>query len=146
MVDEWFGLHFINGTFSGVLTMEELITKSRYGRNDAPNRNLLNEDDIGIAEALLPCVIAEAQKVMSQKSTEYRTRISPQIDEELDKLIELEGRHKEVIQQLSLFESVKSRRERETEELFNRLSDWVKDTLEIEDKPYLRVIAVLKGV
>ena len=146
VVDEWFGLHFINGTFSGVLTMEELITKSRYGRNDAPNRNLLNEDDIGMAEALLPCVIAEAQKVMSQKSTEYRTRISPQIDEELDKLIELEGRHKEVIQQLSLFESVKSRRERETEELFNRLSDWVKDTLEIEDKPYLRVIAVLKGV
>ena len=55
-------------------------------------------------------------------------------------------RHKEGIQQLSLFESVKSRRERETEELFNRLSDWVKDTLEIEDKPYLRVIAVLKGV
>lgn len=146
VVDEWFGLHFINGTFSGVLTMEELITKSRYGRNDAPNRNLLNEDDIGMAEALLPCVIAEAQKVMSQKSAEYRTRISPQIDEELDKLIELEGRHKEVIQQLSLFESVKSRRERETEELFNRLSDWVKDTLEIEDKPYLRVIAVLKGV
>ena len=146
VVDEWFGLHFINGTFSGVLTMEELITKSRYGRNDVPNRNLLNEDDIGMAEALLPCVIAEAQKVMSQKSTEYRTRISPQIDEELDKLIELEGRHKEVIQQLSLFESVKSRRERETEELFNRLSDWVKDTLEIEDKPYLRVIAVLKGV
>ena len=146
VVDEWFGLHFINGTFSGVLTMEELITKSRYGRNDAPNRNLLNEDDIGMAEALLPSVIAEAQKVMSQKSAEYRTRISPQIDEELDKLIELEGRHKEVIQQLSLFESVKSRRERETEELFNRLSDWVKDTLEIEDKPYLRVIAVLKGV
>ena len=146
VVDEWFGLHFINDTFSGVMTMEELITKSRYGRNDAPNRNLLNEDDIGMAEALLPCVIAEAQKVMSQKSTEYRTRISPQIDEELDKLIELEGRHKEVIQQLSLFESVKSRRERETEELFNRLSDWVKDTLEIEDKPYLRVIAVLKGV
>lgn len=146
VVDEWFGLHFINGTFSGVLTMEELIAKSRYGRNDAPNRNLLNEDDISMAEALLPGVIAEAQKVMSQKSAEYRTRISPQIDEELDKLIELEGRHKEVIQQLSLFESVKSRRERETEELFNKLSDWVKDTLEIEDKPYLRVIAVLKGV
>ena len=83
---------------------------------------------------------------MSNKSAEYRTRISPQIDEELDKLIELEGRHKEVIQQLSLFDSIKSRRERETEELFNRLSNWVKDTLEIEDEPYLRVIAVLKGV
>jgi hypothetical protein len=146
VVDEWFGLHFINNVFSGVLTMEELIAKSRYGRNDVPNRNLLTEDDIRMAEALLPNVITEAQKVMSNKSAEYRTRISPQIDEELDKLIELEGRHKEVIQQLSLFDSIKSRRERETEELFNRLSNWVKDTLEIEDKPYLRVIAVLKGV
>lgn len=146
VVDEWFGLHFVGGKFTGALTMEEVIAKSKYGRNDNANRNLLNDSDIAAAEAVLPTVVAEAQKIMSKKSSEYRTRTNPQIEEEIDKLIELESRHKEVIQQLSLFESVKSRREREVEELFNRLSNWVKDTLEIEDKPYLRVIAVLEGV
>jgi hypothetical protein len=146
VVDEWFGLRFADGKFVETMTMEQVLSKSKYGRNDIPNRNLLTPADAAAAEDLLPSVVAEAEKIMHEKNAEYRTRIDPQISEEIDKLIELEGRHKEVIQQLSLFDSVKSRREREVEALFDELSDWVRDTLEIEDKSYLRIIAVVKGV
>ena len=76
----------------------------------------------------------------------YRHKINPQINEELTKLAELEGKHKEY--QVSLFESErkKSEQERKVEEDFSKFADWVRDTLEIENNPYLRIVAVLKGV
>ena len=50
--------------------------------------------------------------------------------------------------QLSLFENDRKRneKERQIDALFNDYIDWVKDTLEIEDNPYLKVIAVITGV
>lgn len=146
VVDEWFGVCFTGGNFSGVLTMEEVIARSKYGRVDAANRNLLTDDDVKEAQALLPAVVAQAQGFMREKSGQYRAKIGPQIEEERDKLMELENRHKEVIHQMSLFEQEKTRREREVEELFQRLSKWVRDTMEIEDNPHLKLVAVLKGV
>jgi hypothetical protein len=49
---------------------------------------------------------------------------------------------------MSLFEDErrKSAKEREVEQIFKRFTDWVQDTLEIKDNPYLRIIAVLTGV
>ena len=66
-------------------------------------------------------------------------------NEELDKLAELEGKHKDY--QLSLFENErrKNEEERKIDELFNSFTEWVTDTLEIKDNPYIRVIAVAMG-
>lgn len=146
VVDEWFGLRFSNGKFAEKLTMEQVITRTGFGRSDIPNRNNVSVQCKNEAEALLPSVVDEAKKVLERYFDNYRQKIEPQIDEELKKLIELEERHKDY--QLSLFESErkKSEQERKVEDMFNKLSDWVKDTLEIENNPYLRIIAVLMGV
>ena len=146
VVDAWFGLRYTAGGFQGVLSMEQVLSQSGYGRSDATNQNVLTEEDIQAAQALLPQAAGQALDYMAEKSAQYRARIAPQIEQERNKLRELEARHKQAIWQMSLFDSVKTRREQEVETLFQRLSHWVRDTLEIEDKPYLRVIAVLKGV
>ena len=76
----------------------------------------------------------------------YAGRINPLLDEELDKLAELEGKHKDY--QLSLFESErkKSEQERMVDELFDRFISWVTDTLSIQNNPYIRIVTVLTGV
>lgn len=86
------------------------------------------------------------QKVLKRHSEDYRNKINPQIDEELDKLAQLEERHKDY--QLSLFdnERMKSAKEREVEQIFREFTEWVRDTLEIKDNPHLQVIAVITGV
>ena len=50
--------------------------------------------------------------------------------------------------QLSLFESErkKSEQERMVDELFEKFINWVTDTLTIQNNPYIRIVAVLKGV
>lgn len=146
VVDEWFGLRYVNGQFVGEMTMEQVILKSGFIRRDIPNSNKLSDINRQAAEALLPSVVSQACKVLTRYSKEYRKRIDPQIDEEIDKLAELEKRH--IDYQLSLFEDErrKSAKQREVERIFKQFTDWVHDTLEIKDNPYLRIIAVLTGV
>jgi hypothetical protein len=146
VIDEWFGLHFSNGAFTGVMTMHETLAKSGYGKKDAPNRLILTDPQKQAAEALLPIAVGEAEKVLERYYKEYDTRIKPQITREIEKLEELEKRHKQAIVQLELFEKEKTKKEREIDTLFDEFTNWVRDTLEVEDKPYLRIIAVLAGV
>lgn len=146
VVDEWFGLRYVNGHFAEELSMEQVIAKSGYGKTDIPNRNLVTEKMKQEAELMLNSVVSNAKEVLKHHIEEYRNRINPQINMEIDKLAELEERHKNY--QLSLFEDErrKSAKEREVERVFNGFTEWVKDTLEIENNPYLRIIAVLTGV
>ena len=146
VVDEWFGLRYVNGKFFEEMTMEQVIFKTGYGRSDIPNSNKLSDINRQAAEALMPSVVSEANKVLRRYSEEYRNRINPQINAEIGKLAELEERHKDY--QLSLFEDErrKSAKLREVERIFEQFIKWVHDTLEIKDNPYLRIIAVLTGV
>ena len=146
VVDEWFGLYFSDGDFVGELSIEQVIAKTGFGPTDLPNPQNLTEQSKAQAEGLLQSVVEEAKKVLERHYENYRQKINPQIDEEIDKLIELQDKHKAY--QMSLFESErkKSEQERKVDEIFTEFTDWVKDTLEIENNPYLRIVAVLKGV
>ena len=72
--------------------------------------------------------------------------MQPLLDKELDKLGELEERHKDY--QMSLFENErkKSEQERKVDDLFKKFCSWVEDTLTIQDNPYIRIVAVIMGV
>jgi hypothetical protein len=145
VVDEWFGLHYKSGSLSGELSMHEILAKTKLSRNDLPNQNLVGEERIQEATALLRSAVSDAEVVLAKHYTEYNEAMNPKIYDELEKLQELERRHKDY--QMSLFEDErrKSEKERMVEKVFNDFVDWVKDTLEIEDNPYIRVIAVLTG-
>ncbi len=146
VVDVWFGLRFSNGKLFEKLSMEQVIAKTGFGKKDVPNPNNVPEQGVNGAAALLQSAVDEAKKVLERHCVNYRQEIEPQIVEEIDKLIELESRHKDY--QLSLFENErkKSEQERKVEQIFAQFTDWVKDTLEIENNPYLRIVAVLMGV
>lgn len=146
VVDEWFGLQYVNGHFSKELTMSEVISSTEFAKEGIPNKNNLSKIRKCEAETLLPSVITKAKSIFSRYSKDYKDKIDPLINEELDKLAELESRHKSF--QLSLFDDDrwKSEKEREVEAVFEKFTNWVKDSLDIEDKPYLRVVAVFTGV
>ena len=73
--------------------------------------------------------------------------MSPMLDEEINKLIDLQEKHKEYYQ-ITLFEQERKRKEkeREVDVLFEEFTTWVKETLTIQNNPYIKVVAVLMGV
>jgi len=150
VVDEWFGVSYRNGQFENVMTMSEVMQKTHLNMK-APNTQQISEEQIAKGQTLLNDVVERAKKIMSDKCAEYKAKTDPYIYEEMERLEALELRHKDA--QLTLFdlgipgmERKKSEKEREIEAIFSNFMDWEKDTLEIEENPYIRIIAVVTGV
>ncbi|MDR2752369.1 MAG: DEAD/DEAH box helicase, partial [Clostridiales bacterium] len=93
VVDEWFGLLYENDQFSLELTMDELIARTKFGRQELPNRQSVSEAMIASATALLPNVVGKAKEIMQRHVDAYKDRIDPQITDELEKQATLEARH-----------------------------------------------------
>lgn len=151
LVDEWFGLRFRDMKFLGLLSMEELLNQTGF-RNDAiPNFGGLRVQDIEQVEKLLPIAIDQARKVMSNSYKKRKELADAQIYAEMGKLMTLENRHKahinEKYEQLS-FIGKERRRDKELrhiEDIFKEFYAWVRESMEIQDNPYIRVIAVFTG-
>ena len=99
------------------------------------------------ASSLLNDVVEQAKIYLGQYYTRYQAEMSPLLDEEVDKLIELQGRHHQYYQ-LTLFEQKRKLKEQErrVDELFDQFVNWAKETLTIQNNPYIRVVSVLMGV
>jgi len=145
VVDEWFALLFQNGRFIKELSMYDMLAITKLDSSGLPNRNIITPEIQTEAAGLIPSVIEKAYRIMQSHCNAYNERIDPFIEEELDKLAGLQRKHKSY--QLSLFEDErrKSEQERKVDRLFNAFVDWVKDTLEIENNPYIRIIAAVTG-
>ena len=146
LVDEWFGLEYQNNVFVKAYTMNEIIQRTGLGRSNIPNTNCITAAAVNEATTLLPDVVQQAKKYLAQFFNKYQERMIPLIDEEIDKLATLEEKHRDY--QLSLFENERKRseQERKVDELFDKFTAWVTDTLSIQENPYIRIIAVIKGV
>jgi Rps23 Pro-64 3,4-dihydroxylase Tpa1-like proline 4-hydroxylase len=125
--------------------MNEVMTLTKLSTGQMPNRNVVTTEMQNEVTALLPHAVDKAKEIMLKHCEDYIERINPQIDEELEKLIELQAKHKDY--QLSLFEDErrKSEQERKVDAIFDSFTIWVKETLEIENNPYIRVIAAMIG-
>lgn len=132
LVDEWFGLLYQDGKFVKVLSMNEVVQKTGLRNPKIPNTNCIGEDEISAASSLLRDVVSQAKMHLDEHYKRYQTEMSPLLDEEVDKLIELQEKHKEYYQ-LTLFEHERKLKEQErrVDELFDQFTNWVKETLTI---------------
>ena len=132
--------------------MDEMLTCTSFGDNNMPNHGAVRGEVAAECEALLTDVIAQARKHMTESHKAYKTRMEDPILAELGKLEALKDRHKEHIrekyEQLSILgkERKRDQEERHIDELFEEFFTWVEESMEIQDNPYIRVIAVFTGV
>ena len=147
LVDEWFGLLYRNGNFMEALSMNEVVRRTSISGANIPNTNCIGEAEVSAASSLLEDVVSEAKAYLDTYSKKYEQTMNPLLDEEVDKLIELQNKHKEYYQ-LTLFEHQRKleEKERSVDELFDRFTNWVTETLTIQNNPYIRVVTVLMGV
>lgn len=147
LVDEWFGLLYRNDKFVEALPMNEVVRRTGISGANIPNTNCIGEAEVSAASSLLENVVSEAKAYLDIYYKKYEQTMNPLLDEEVDKLIELQNKHKEYYQ-LTLFEHQRKleEKERSVDELFDRFTNWVTETLTIQNNPYIRVVTVLMGV
>lgn len=151
LVDKWFGLLYENGTFVKTMPMEEALSLAGISaKKEIPNQSQDDADTLARIQALqklLPDTIEQAKRYLTTFFKQYQDQSRPQIDDQLDKLAKLEKRHKDY--QMSLFQNRSERQRdekvRQIEEIFTEFSNWVEDSMTIENHPYIRMLGVFCG-
>lgn len=147
LVDEWFGLLYQEGKFVKVLSMNEVVQKTGLSSMTIPNTNCIDPLKLEIASRQLKNVVEQAKLYLGEHYEKYQKEMNPLLDEEVDKLIGLQERHHQYYQ-MTFFENERklNEQERYVDELFDRFVKWVKETLTIQNNPYIRIVSVLMGV
>lgn len=147
LIDEWFGLLYRDGQFIQRLSMEEVVRKAGLRSARIPNTNCITNQSIVAASGLLHDVVTQAKTYLTERYQQYQAEMNPKLDAEVDKLIELQEKHKEYYQ-TTLFEHERQlqEQERRVDKLFDDFTNWVKETLTIQNNPYIRIVSVLMGV
>ncbi len=147
LVDEWFGLLYKGGTYVKTMNMSEVLHYTGIRSSSLSNPDLATDDTANSAEVLLDDVVEKAKAYLKEKYQEYQDHMNPLLDNEVEKLIDLQNRHHAYYQKTLSQQSRKlEEKERSIDELFDEFINWVKETLTIQDNPYIRVIVVFSGV
>ena len=133
--------------------MDEVLKKVKLNEKEYPNVDRLEECDCSEISKVLPKAINEAKKLMDNKLREFESEINPKLNEQLKELEKLRGRHHE---QLTMFtqdekittasERKKEEKQRKIDQIFDEFKVWIKDTMTLENNPYIQVISVLTEV
>jgi hypothetical protein len=150
---EWMGVCLDrSGTVRQVLSLPESLQRTGLdGTHPLAPANDGQPCDIGALQPGLPAVIQAAQDRLKPIKQAFDTDCRQRLDWELDKLKALQDKH---LKQLELdfsqgIEQVNAARrkqkESDTVDLFKNYRQWVRDTLELDDRAQFTVVAALMG-
>lgn len=145
MVDEWFGILYKDKKFIKILTMNEVVQRAQLSNIDLSNRNSIKEKDISLASSLTKNVVEHSKEYLEEHYNRYINEINPLLGKKVDKLAELEERHKKHCYQTTDKNKLDAKL-REIDNIFVNFTDWVTQTLTIKNNPYIRIISVIMGV
>lgn len=147
LVHRWLAVEFKAGSVEKEpMDFFEVLEGLSLGKKELPN--ITAQEDLERLQKHVPEAVEWARTYMSDYHRDFVERTVPRLQEQLDRLERLKERQYE---QLSLFDSSpqnlarRQQRQREIDRIFSEYQTWIRETMTAEDRPYLRLIAVLCG-
>jgi len=151
LIQHWFGVSLQrqinalggeNFATGEVRELNDFLKATGFGRKEIPNPVM--EMDVTPLEKNLNQVVQQAHKVMTAKRQAFETEMGPRLEGHLNRLRDLEKKHQKHIKKVFGTASAEKRGEklRELESTFLGYTTWIEETLETEDAPYIKVVAV----
>jgi len=148
MLAQWIGVHLgSTGQPQAVLSLEAVLQRTGFGTAAMANDG--QPLPVAHIQTALPSVVQTAERHLKPLKEAFDADCRARMGRELQKLKTLELKH---FAQLELdfakgIEQVnaarRKQRESDTADLFKNVQQWVKDTLELDDRGQISVVAVL---
>lgn len=149
LIHRWFGMRFRDHEFEEALDLDDVIRITELGERTLANPG--GDVDVAPLVDLLPVVVAKAREMMTDARQGWEKHNNPKLKEHLSRLEGLRKRRHVQLEldfgeDLSLVRrNLRDNRRREINSLFDEYLEWIQETMTTEDKPYLRIVAVLWG-
>lgn len=148
MLTQWMGVHLgKDGQPQAVLSLEEVMQRTGLGSSALANDG--QAVPMAHIQVALPAVVQMAERHLKPIKQAFDADCRARLGRELDKLKTLQHKH---FAQLELdfakgIEQVnaarRKQRENDTADLFKNYQQWIKDTLELDDRAQLTIVAAL---
>lgn len=149
VIDEWYGVTVKDDNIVDVLSIKDILEKTKLGNKLIPNENILTENDLNIAQASMNIAIERVKEILSDDFKKYDDKMTEEVILYSDKIEELKKKHLEY-NQLSLFDEQLSRtkqlKKNKIEEVFDNYWKWYEDSVKAENQPFIKIVAVLMEV
>jgi superfamily II DNA or RNA helicase len=147
VLTEWLGIRTNSaGQVSNIYTLEECLRLT--GLDDASNAraNDGQAPDTTVLQKSLAAVIAAAEKHIKPIKQAFDANCRQRLNTELAKLSSLEQKHRQQLELdfgQGLEQTKRKQKEQYTADLFSNYQQWIRDTLELDDRAQFTVVAAL---
>ncbi|MNF26749.1 RNA polymerase-associated protein RapA [compost metagenome] len=147
---EWLGVQLnAAGQVQEVLSLSDTLQRTGLGNDQQARANDGQQPDSRALQAALPTVIQAAERYIKPIKQAFDADSHQRLERELAKLKTLQDKH---LQQLELDFSLgieqvmaakRKQKESDTVDLFNNYQQWIRDTLQLDDRAQFTVVAAL---
>ncbi len=151
VVNDWVGVHFWKEMGPETLSLEDVLDETKLRRQRIPNP--APDLDLDALQERVPSAVQAARDWMDARRDETNERLNEKLNETLQALEELQDEHERQLEMkyadsdrpASIIEPKKKKERREIERIFDDFFEWAENTMTIEERAYIQVIAVLTG-
>ena len=141
LIQRWLGIRFINGQFNSIDDLESVLNRTGLTQG-LPNSGETSAT-LHQLKVQLPQVVKQTQQQMTVYRKAFEQENRPKLDAQLEKLKTLENKH---VEQLDIFVENSEQYQKESKAIRSRFEEyrqWIQETMNTEDHPYIQIIAAI---
>jgi len=145
LIQKWIGIRFEDSTVRDRLDLRAVMERTRFGRDEIPNRN--SGKDLTALQGLIGPAVDVMAEEMRKARRAFDESVRPELNRQLERLAafrdarnaQLEFRFEKMVQ-------VREAERRKVGSLYEQYQKWIRETLETEDQPSIRIAAIFTHV
>lgn len=144
LIQRWAGLRFEGDVLRERLELSAVMEKTRFGRDEIPNPAA--GGDLSALQRLVGPAVDAMREELKQARRAFDADVRPELDRQLERLAAFrDARNAQLELSFQKMDHVRQAKKREVQNLYEQYQKWIRDTLETEDHPSIRVTAIFTG-
>ena len=144
LIQRWAGLRFEGEILREHLELGAVMEKTRFGRDELPNPAA--GDDLSALQRLVSPTVDAMREELKQARRAFDESVRPELDRQLARLVSFRDvRNEQLELRFKKMSHVRDAEKRKVADLYEQYQKWIRDTLETEDNPSIRVTAIFIG-
>ena len=144
LIQRWVGVRFEQGVHREVIELPAVIARTRFGQEEIPNPAATTGVD-NHQPLIAPAVDAIRDELLSARKT-FTAETRPELERQLARLSAFrDARTRQLELALDVRAHQRESQRRKLGDLYEQYQRWIRDTLETEDQPSIRIVAIFCG-
>ena len=141
LIQRWAGIRFEGGVLRERLELSAVMEKTRFGRDEIPNP--AGGGDLSTLQRLVGPAVDAMREELKQARRAFDDSVRPELDRQLQRLAAFrDARNLQLELRFEKMSHVRDAEKRKVADLYEQYQKWIRDTLETEDQPSIRIAAV----